>query len=91
LAQPRSEIFWNLPQKATQINWILFVTTARFISAKFWLTFCMVKLKIEGQTFGPTSTVISPIGCLLVQPRSENYGICQQKQLKLTILICEQK
>jgi hypothetical protein len=30
-------------------------------------------------------TKVSPIGCPLVQLRNENYGICQQKQLKLTV------
>jgi hypothetical protein len=45
----------------------------------------MVKLKIDGQNFWPYKTSYAkPIGRLLVQPRSENYGIGQQKQLKVT-------
>jgi hypothetical protein len=70
---PRSEEFWNLPTKVTQINCILFWRAAKFlefVNKSNSLTCSAAQRKLlELRVF-----------C----SRSENFGIYQQKPLKST-------
>jgi hypothetical protein len=82
---PRSECFWNLPTKATQINSILFCTAFCFAAQrKFWKStkatqiFCSATQRKTSECANKNNSNWPYFGL----PR---FGICQQKQLKLTV------